>query len=351
MKGKPMPVYFSTFISGFQDAVNYLVKDLIKDVVVLKILDGLILYETNMNIEKIKAIKIFNNSFLLINKYKPTGSNSIEFALEQFIRIKKRNEQVKSVLESIKPKTFRVVTSEENKLTSINKDLRNRAETRISKDYLLQIDRLNPDIEFWVISRSEGIVLIGLRITRHRTSDKFLLKGELRPELSCLLCWLSEPSREDVFLDPFCGYGSIPIERSVLMGYKEIIASDIDSKKLLYLNKKIEDIKIRNNFILRNDDFFSNIVLKESSIDKIVTDPPWGDFEGLQEDPSNYYRRFITKSLFYLKENGILVFITSRKSETESILKELESKITLILKLDILVSGKKTGVYKLVKKF
>ena len=136
MKGKPMPVYFSTFISGFQDAVNYLVKDLIKDVAVLKILDGLILYETNMNIEKIKAIKIFNNSFLLINKYMLTGSNSIEFTLEQFIRIKKRNEQVKSVLESIKPKTFRVVTSEENKLTSINKDLRNRAETRISKDYL-----------------------------------------------------------------------------------------------------------------------------------------------------------------------------------------------------------------------
>jgi len=346
-----MPVYFSTFISGFQDAVNYLVKDMIKDITVIKLLDGLILYETNINLDAIKAIKIFNNTFLLMNKYIPIGSNPVEFALKQFMSIKKRNDNAMTILEIVKPKTFRIVTSEKNKLTSINKDLRNRVETKISKDYPLQSDRLNPDIEFWVVARSEGIVLIGLRITRNRSNDKFLLKGELRPELSGLLCWLSEPSEKDVFLDPFCGYGSIPIERSVLSGYKEIIAADIDSKKLLILNKKIEDIGNRNNFSLRNVDFFTNIKLKESSIDKIVTDPPWGDFEELQEEPKNFYSRFITRSLFYLKTNGILVFITSRKSETEFILEELESKITLMLKLDILISGKKAGVYKVVKKY
>ncbi len=135
------------------------------------------------------------------------------------------------------------------------------------------------------------------------------------------------------------------------MSYKEIIATDIDSKKLLVLNNKIGHMEPRNNFIIRKVDFFTNPILKGKSIDKIVTDPPWGDFEELHEEPSNFYRKFIIKSLFYLKENGILVFITSRKNETESILKELERKITLMLKLDILVSGKKAGVYKLVKRY
>lgn len=346
-----MAVYFSTFISGFQDAVNYLIKDMIKDVTILEIFDGLVLYETNININAIKAIKIFNNTFLLIDKSIPVGLNSVEFALKQFMGNKKSNGQVMSVLKIVKPKTFRIVTSEENKLTSINKDLRNRVETKISKDYPLKPDRLNPDIEFWVISRSEGIVLIGLRITRNKSSEKYLLKGELRPELSNLLCWLSEPSKEDVFLDPFCGYGSIPIERSALLGYKEIIAADIDGEKLDILNKKSGALKTGSKFSLKKVDFFTNAVLKENSIDKIVTDPPWGDFVELHDEPLNYYRKFIIRSLYYLKENGIMVFITSRKNEAESIINELGNKITLMLKLDILVSGKKTGVYKIVKRY
>jgi tRNA G10 N-methylase Trm11 len=222
-------------------------------------------------------------------------------------------------------------------------------ESKIIDDYSLRSDRLNPDIEFWVVARSEGIVLIGLRITRHRSSEKVLQKGELRPELSNLLCWLSEPSGNDVFLDPFCGYGSIPFERSNLSGYREITAADIDSKKLLYFKNKIGDKQERRNIKVRDFDFFKNSELKEGGVDKIVTDPPWGDFEELHENPIEFYRRFFAKSLFYLKEKGILVFITSRKEEIESVCKEFESNLKLSLKLDILVSGKKAGVYKLVK--
>jgi len=40
-----MAIYFSTFISGFQGDVNGLVKDMVKDTVILKLLDGLIMYE------------------------------------------------------------------------------------------------------------------------------------------------------------------------------------------------------------------------------------------------------------------------------------------------------------------
>jgi len=344
-----MAAYFSTFISGFQDAVNGLIKDMVKDAVILMLLDGLIIYETKTSLEAIKAIKIFNNTFLLIDKYKLSGPNPIEFAIKQFLKMNKQNDKIMSVLRNLKAKTFRIVTSKENKLTSINGNLKKIAETKICKDYMLQCDRSEPDIEFWVVERREGIVLTGLRITKQRSSDMVLLRGELRPELSNLLCWMSEPSANDVFLDPFCGYGSIPMERSSLMSYKEIIASDIDSKKLLVINNKIGDTQVKSNFRIMNIDFFKKGIFEANSIDKIVTDPPWGDFEELRVSPYDFYCRFITTSLFCLKQNGILVFLTSRKEDVEAVLIESANNLKMLMKLDILVSGKKAGVYKVVK--
>ena len=50
-----------------------------------------------------------------------------------------------------------------------------------------------------------------------------------------------------------------------------------------------------------------------------------------------------------LKTGGLMVALTAKKEEFENILDEYKDKIILKEKYNILVSGKKAGIYKIVK--
>lgn len=339
-----MPKYVSTFVSGFQDAVKNLLQDRFDGLVILEIFDGIVVYETDKKPIQIRDLKLFNNSFLLMDFIRNV-KNPIDTALRKLAKNNKKLVSVTNTINELKPKTFRIVTSLENKLTSIDQNLRKSVENRISATYEIKPDRLNPDIEFWILARSEGFVLTCLRITQNKNKERALLKGELRPEIAYLLCCLSEPTNEDVFLDPFCGYGSIPLERSSLQGFKQIIASDMDKSKLTMIRERI----LENNISLFQKDFFSKESFGQNSIDKIVTDPPWGDFATLDLETDLFYCKFLNQASYVLKENGLLIFITSKKNETEKAIEINNDSFKLVLKLDILVSGKKVGLYKLKK--
>ena len=57
-------------------------------------------------------------------------------------------------------------------------------------------------------------------------------RGEL-PRSTCrLLAELTEPRSDDVFLDPFCGYGGIALERALAAPYRFVFASDADPEKI-----------------------------------------------------------------------------------------------------------------------
>ena len=65
-----------------------------------------------------------------------------------------------------------------------------------------------------------------MRLTKHKAYEKILHKGELRPELSHILCSISEPDADDIFLDPFCGSGTI-LQESLLMNFQNVIGYKI----------------------------------------------------------------------------------------------------------------------------
>ena len=135
------------------------------------------------------------------------------------------------------------------------------------------------------MKRSEGFVLFGLRITRHPDYKDVLQKGELRPELANLLCLISEPNKEDVFLDPFSGSGSIPRERT-RFPYKEIITSDLIPVKItrpLKIDLKVVEVLQMSALNMTK--------ILDNSVDKIVTNPPWGIEVGKELDLPKFYSR------------------------------------------------------------
>ncbi len=341
-------LYFSTFISGIQNFISKIIQNYINDIEVLKILDGGILYKTNKTFQEIENIRFFNNTFFVFH-YLENFDGTIENYIEKLDFNKIFNcDFLQNFLK--KNKNFKIFSSVENELISVNKKALSKLENEIKKQYKINVnfDKRPSDYEFWILSRSEKITFFMLRITKNRKKCE---KGELKPEISNILNLIAGIDENDVILDPFCGSGSILLERSRIADFKGLFNCDIDKEKVLALKDKIKKInnkKLNKSFFVKNLDFFENN-FDNNFFTKIITDPPWGFFEKV-DNIDAFYSKFFEISYRILKESGILVLLTANKNEVESLLNKSLNKFQLQEKYDILISGKKAGIYKIVIK-
>lgn len=337
--------YFSTFISGLHDIIKEILERKVKDIKILELFDGAVIYSTNYNIEDYNLL-CFNNTFELLDYKKSNSNKPIEEIISYIIKNKKKYVSIKNIKKNIR--TFRIITSIENQLVAIDNNSKKNIEKFIIESTNLLLNRSLPDIEYWLLYRNEGYSYFLKRITRHRAYDKILNKGELHPELAYMLNWISEPKDDEVFLDPFCGYGSIPIQRMNIAKAKALYAFDIDSEMIRYLKNKVsKNDREKNNFICKVSEIgnISNLI-ENNTVDKIVTDPPWGNY--VYEDIDQLYNIILKESYKVLKNEGILVVLTSKKDELRKIVEE-KKMFKIIEEYSILVSGKKAGIFKLTK--
>jgi tRNA (guanine6-N2)-methyltransferase len=102
--------------------------------------------------------------------------------------------------------------------------LKTKIEKLISSQSKLKLNRSSSNTEFWILYRTEWFCYFLKRLSKHTAYEKILNKGELRPEIAFLMNWLSDPDKNDIVLDPFCGNGSIPIRRALNFPAKKIFA-------------------------------------------------------------------------------------------------------------------------------
>ncbi len=86
---------------------------------------------------------------------------------------------------------------------------------------------------------------------------------------------------------------------------------------------------------------------RDKSINKIVTDPPWGINMGKELDLEYFYRNMLMEFLRILKINGLIIMLIGKKDLFENVLLEFSNQLKLAEQYNILVSGKKAGIYKL----
>lgn len=346
-----MAKYASTFVSGLQEPVKDALLKQIPDIHIINLCDGLIIYSTNASVEKIKKIRYFNNTFLVLKMFR-NYNDSVEGMIKSAIKINDIESMISHLLGNRKH-SYRIITSKENTLVSVNNDLLKSMERKLSAIPMLYVDRLKPQLEFWFLLRSEKVGFFMMRLTKKASTEKRLNKGELRPELCDMLCLISEVNKNDIFLDPFCGYGAIPIARASMLQYNMILASDNNSEKVQKLKEKVKQIykSQKSNIIIRKLDALSLSPFKDCYIDKIVTDPPWGIYEDVGMEIECFYDRMIKEMYRVLKMDGIIVILTAKKTELERVLIGFQHKLKVINKYNILVSGKKASIYKIMKKF
>ena len=342
-----MTAYFSTFITGLQEVVKSALDNQISDVEIGTIFDGLIMFQSDRPIQRIKSLRFLNNTFLLLHLFTPKEKTLSNKPIEDMMNaILKKPALIPGVPRwAIKDaKSFRIIASIENQTVSVDNDLLTKIERFFAYRLKLKTNRSRPDIEVWFIERSEGYGFIGIRLKHAQNVEKVLQKGELRPELAHMLCYMSEPKKDDVFLDPFAGSGAIPIERAVSFPFKQVIASEGDIRTFERLKKRASETKL--NITLGQWDALNLTSIPDNSVKKIVTDPPWGIFSQLDIDLKVFYFDMLNEFVRILQKDGLIIIVMGQKDLFEKALNKLTT-LTLTEKYDILVSGKKAAIYKM----
>ena len=130
--------------------------------------------------------------------------------------------------------------------------------------------------------------------------ERTFLQGALRPTLAHALVRLSRPQPEDVFVDPFCGSGTIPLERAV---YPAAAIHGIDIEKERMRIAQQNDTK---GIIQWQQGDALQLPMEAQSIDAVVTNPPWG----MQLDtPGDLCVRFLRSLHPLMRDQGRVILL------------------------------------------
>ncbi len=322
--------YFATFPTGFESKVRILLEKEFR-ARIFHLENGFLDFSLSRKLNK--EIPFLSNIFALLDKGSFQEKMTPEYVISTL-----RIPQLTSLVGRHRG-TFRVMISFKGSTVSIKPRYLNDLESRIRSLSKLQIDRIRPDNEFWLFMRSSKKWYFGIRQT-NRSSDKYD-KGEIKTEIGSLIYSYSEPDKNDIILDPFVGGGSLLIQRLEQYPYTKVIIGDKDINTLKKASRKLGDLK---NISIKKMDATNMSEIKSHSISKIITDPPWGNFH--KADLEELYEKMLNEFARVIKDDGIIVIITSAKDVFLSCLKQ-NKYLKVIEQVDILISGKKVGLYKL----
>ena len=355
-----MAEFVSTFITGFQDVVKTDLEQRFTNIKILNLYDGLVYYKFDGDSHQLEKINYFNNTFFVLKTMKGKGLNfpSLIGAVcssKSYFLVNKGS--------------FRVRFQNENQFAKVDKNLTRRVEEFVLRNSKLKLDRLSPTNEIWFCIRREGFAFCGELISHREFTEKNLNKGELRPEIAYLICCYAGVKEEPVVLEPFCGYGSIPVQLAKRFKCSKIYVSDIDEPKIELLRKKFnlvpEPVEGLNQqqvlrqaqepqraqepqgaqepmVDLRQADAFELAHIPDNSIDMIITDPPWGLWENIP-DIQDFYNKMFVSFRRVLKSQGTMTILSARTKELEAA--AIAQGVTIQKSLHTLVNGKKATVY------
>jgi tRNA (guanine6-N2)-methyltransferase len=178
-------------------------------------------------------------------------------------------------------------------------------------DHTWRLDENEADVEFWATMIGDEF-LLAMRLSdermRHREYKSAQRPASLRPAVAAALVWLSEPREDDVVLDPFCGAGTILIERAHLGRYRMLYGSDRDRAALAAAR---ENVGPRYKPIQLDCWDAGAIPLADGSVTKIVTNLPWGMRYGSHGENRRLYPQWMAEFNRLLAKDGRLVMLTS----------------------------------------
>jgi SAM-dependent methyltransferase len=228
---------------------------------------------------------------------------------------------------------------------SIPVESRRAIEALIARATGMRPDSGRSGSEYRLQERADGRVLFLERVAASRAEPE-PRRGEL-PRTTCrLLAEMTGPESDDVFLDPFCGYGGIVLERVLAAPCRFAFASDTDAEKITAVKAELSTKafeKRRRTFFPKTRDALDSSAFEAGFVTAIATDPPWGLYEGGMDasEAEALLGSFMSEAARLLAPGGRLVLLVSRALSDRAFADLFGETFVRRECLDVLVSGKK----------
>ena len=258
-------------------------------------------------------------------------------AMNDFLRLRKYN----------KPPTFRVISRKYGKHDYRRKDFERVVLQGLERRY----PRWTPvadggQIEVWANLLGSQL-LVGVRLTdrtmRHRFQKMVELPASLRPSVAAAMVHLSEPHKDDVFVDPMCGSGTILLERLAAGPYRRLYGGDIDPERVEATKKNLFQNAWVKGALVREWDV-QQLPLNTYEVDKVVTNMPFGKQIGRGQDLGKLYAGLFTELARILKPNGRAILLTSEYDLLKETIRQ-QPKLEVVRGYSIAVLGQWGRIY------
>lgn len=324
-----MAQYYSTFPIGFEPAVEEFITRDMPGTQVLRTLDGAVEYKRRGVLQSFPPW--LNNTFLCLTTFPRAPKEPMQDMVRLALTRGVDSETIMNHLPD-GAATFRAMFMIDGQITHAGDKTMAKAEEFLAASSGLSPGRALPDVEFWFLYRKEGIGFLLMRLS-YQKDMRQPLPGELRRDIAALLCRLSNPKPDDVFLDPFARYGIA--KARLLYPSASVTAGDAANTAEVSMS-----LRGKPNAQVMRMDAVDMTAVQSGSVDAIAC-APWWDEEKL-DDPGMQYGKFAAEARRVLKKNGRLVLLSAMKREAEV---ALRLNFALDGKLEVLVAGKKAVVF------
>jgi predicted RNA methylase len=239
---------------------------------------------------------------------------------------------------------FRLRIADEGRLTAVDPHARAALERQVTAWSGMRPAPRGGGVEIWVTHRrDEPDVMLGIRLDAPTSGRP--PQGALRPEVAAALVRVVPPGDADRVADPFAGSGAIPVQRA-RYPHGGLVAADVDPAAVAGLRAlqrsgslgspvRVARLDVRDAREVRQ-------VLGEGAVDRVLTDPPWGQFRGAPADVVPLYRALGAALATAVAPGGLAVVLTGAPEAARGAM--LAGDGTEREAFPVLVNGKKAEV-------
>lgn len=340
-----------TCIKGLNSIAEAEIKEKLKDFVILRQERGFIFIDYNGHPRRLLDLRSIEDIFyVLIDETGFTRSRSTLSTLEEKMKFASFEDGLKyhaQLYSKAKRTTFQVFTHVYGRFNFRRIDL----DKVVSRTIALKFNKWKAThgvakIEFDVRLFKSGELILSLRLSNkffsNRKYKEIELPGALKPTAAYAMVQMSSPNENDVFVDPFCGSGTILMERSLVGPAQKILGYDRDAN---VVETAQANCAARENIALQVGEA-QKLSLPDGSVDVIATNPPFG--KTFTQD-ANLFTDFLSAAARVLKSGGRLVVLNGDILGFETALKKAGSGFELKQKTDINLLGEEARIWVLEK--
>lgn len=299
---------------------------------------GLVFGTANRNLDRVASLSYAKNTFEVIDSVARGG---IPVSIGQLIKVVRNHRSLAAQCKRAMP--FRTMVNIDGQLVGLSAALRAQVVAVIAEQ---TGGRLNSrggrgSVEFWIVGRRNlDLLLFCRRLSVGGNTG--IARGSLTPDLATLLVKASQPSIDDVYLDPFAGSGAIirarldcPLRRAIYNDLRlDMHRADLPTQ--LTNSRKVE---------ILGEDALVLPSIADGSVTTVVTDPPWGEHAQLNMPYENFATAMMTTLNRVLHpRDGRLVLLLGRQVAHTVSAAWGRSSLLLRDSYDILVNGHPASV-------